>query len=94
MRILFFTILGSKKLYVFRCIDNGEMAVLLKYLVKEAFHASTIGNKNICLFQSGHIARSKLVIMQAAGLRLSHVDYLDTFNATSNINSTDIHRIE
>ena len=92
MRILAFLIL--QELNILGSINDLQVFVLVDDLVQEGLHAGTVGNKGIRLVQGFHVVSGELIIMQAAGLWLGHVDDLYAVHALGDIGGSDIDRIK
>ena len=93
MRIIFSIISNKGNVRIIGCLNHFQL-LLLECFIQKRFHASAINNKYIGLFQRFHIFCSQLIIVQAARLRLCHIDHLNPINALRDIENINIHRIK
>ena len=94
VRVDLIAVLEEVDLIRLRGIDDLEVLLLLDDLVEEALHARAVDDEGVGLLERLHVLRRQLVIMQAARLRLRHVDDLDAVDTLRDVDGIDVHRVE
>lgn len=85
---------AGQHLNALACVDDRQIFSQGHHLVHELLHPAAVDDQRIRALQRHHVARLKLIVMQAADILLRHILYGHAVNACRNILRQNIHRVE